>query len=158
MSLPCQVQESLLPEERLSAPSALDNNGPCHNVIHSPVVLEEEESDEDGKEEGNGEVLIKCPHCRAVKVKTKETKQQVRLRIPTDALQVPETRLLLPPNEKVTYPVCAHSRREGNIRCWDYKDSVGSDQSGCVTCHHPQAKQELPWRGTASTPNTDYLI
>lgn len=44
--------------ERLCPPSPLDNNGPCHNVVHSPVVLEEEESDEDGKEEGDGEVLI----------------------------------------------------------------------------------------------------
>lgn len=58
-------------EERLSGPSALYDNSPCHNVIHSPVVLEEEESDEDGKEECDGEVLIKCPHCRAVEVRTK---------------------------------------------------------------------------------------
>lgn len=59
----CQEYESLLLDEGLSAPPALDDYGPCHNVIHSPVVLEEEERDEDGKEEGNGEVLIKCPHC-----------------------------------------------------------------------------------------------
>lgn len=77
LSLPCQVYKSLLLEERLSDPSALDNNGPCHNVIYSPVVLEEEESDEDGKEESNGEVLIKCPHCRAVKVRTKRDKTKV---------------------------------------------------------------------------------
>lgn len=54
--------------------------------------------------------------------------------------------------------MCEHSRREGNIRRWDYKDPVGSDQSGRVTRHHPQAKQELPWCGTTSTPNTDCLI
>lgn len=65
-SLHCRAYESLLLDERLSAPSALDNYGPCHNVIHSPVVLEEEECDEDRKEEGNGEVLIKCPHGRAI--------------------------------------------------------------------------------------------
>lgn len=58
LSLTCQAYESLLLDERLSAPSALDNNGPCDDVIHSPVVLEEEECDEDGKEEGNGEVFI----------------------------------------------------------------------------------------------------
>lgn len=77
--IPCQVYESLLPEERLSAPSALHNNGPCHDVVHSPVVLEEEQGDEDGKEEGDGEVLVECSHCRAVKVKTKETRQNKRL-------------------------------------------------------------------------------
>lgn len=68
------MSESLLLEEMLSGPSSLDNYGPRHNVIHSPVVLEKEDSDEDGKEEGNGEVLIQRPHCRAVKVKTKEAR------------------------------------------------------------------------------------
>lgn len=52
---------------RLSVPSALDHNGPRHNVIHSPVVLEEEESDEDGEEERNGEVLIERSHCGPAK-------------------------------------------------------------------------------------------
>lgn len=66
-----QAYDSLQLHERLSAPSALDYNGPCHNVVHSPVVLEEEEGDEDGKEEGDGEVLIQCPHCRAKTVRTK---------------------------------------------------------------------------------------
>ena len=78
---PCQVKESLLLEMRLSAPSSLDNNGPCHNVIHSPVMLEEEESNEDRKEEGNGEVLIQRTHRRAVKSKTKETRQNKSLNI-----------------------------------------------------------------------------
>lgn len=78
-------------EERLSATSSLDNNGPCHNVIHSPVVLEEEESDEDGKEEGNGEVLVQRPHCRAERVKTKETRQNKSLEKPhIDAVQTPQ--------------------------------------------------------------------
>lgn len=49
--------------QRLSVPSALDHNGPRHNIVHSPVVLEEEESDEDGEEESNGEVLVECSHC-----------------------------------------------------------------------------------------------
>lgn len=52
---------------RLSVPSALDHNGPRHNIVHSPVVLEEEESDEDGEEESNGEVLIERSHCGPVK-------------------------------------------------------------------------------------------
>lgn len=73
-SLITDVSESLLLEEMLSVPSSLDNYGPRHNVIHSPVVLEKEDSDEDGKQEGNGEVLIQRPHRRAVKVKTKETR------------------------------------------------------------------------------------
>ena len=73
----CRVYQSLLPEERLSAPSALDHNGPRHDVIHSPVVLEEEEGDEDGKEEGDGEVLVKCPHCRAGKDKEDKNKQRL---------------------------------------------------------------------------------
>lgn len=46
----------------LSVPPVLDHNGPRHNVVHSPVVLEEEERDEDGKEERDGEVLIERPH------------------------------------------------------------------------------------------------
>lgn len=50
----------------LSVPSALDHNGPRHNVIHSPVVLEEEEGDEDGEEESNGEVLVERSHCGPV--------------------------------------------------------------------------------------------
>lgn len=60
--------------------------------------------------------------------------------------------------QEVIYPACDHSRREGNIRCWNYKDPIGSDQSGCVTRHHPQAKQELPWCGTTGTPDADCLI
>lgn len=48
---------------RLSVPSALDHDGPRHNIVHSPVVLEEEESDEDGEEEGDGEVLVERSHC-----------------------------------------------------------------------------------------------
>lgn len=51
---------------RLSVPSALDHNGPRHNIVHSPVVLEEEESDEDGEEERNGEVLVERSHCGPV--------------------------------------------------------------------------------------------
>lgn len=53
--------------EQLSAIPALDHNGPRHDVVHSPVVLEEQEGDEDREEEGDGEVLVECPHCRAVK-------------------------------------------------------------------------------------------
>lgn len=48
----------------LSGSSALDNNGAGHDVVHSPVVLEEEQRDEDGKEEGDGEVLVERPHRR----------------------------------------------------------------------------------------------
>lgn len=83
-------KESLLPEERRpSAPSPLHNDGPCHNVIHSPVVLEEEERDEDGKEESNGEVLIKGPHSRTVKGGKK--RRQKQFEDPhTDVLQVIE--------------------------------------------------------------------
>lgn len=51
-----------------------------------------------------------------------------------------------------------HSRREGNIRRWDDQDPIGSDQSGCVTRDHSQSKQELPWCGATSTPDTDCLI
>lgn len=50
------------PCQRLSVPPALDHNGPRHNIVHSPVVLEEEEGDEDGEEESDGEVLIECSH------------------------------------------------------------------------------------------------
>lgn len=57
----------------LSVPPALDHNGPRHNVVHSPVVLEEEERDEDGKEESDGEVLIEGPHCGPAE----ETEQEV---------------------------------------------------------------------------------
>lgn len=45
----------------LSVPPVLDHNGPRHNVVHSPVVLEEEERDEDGEEESDGEVLVERP-------------------------------------------------------------------------------------------------
>lgn len=63
---------SLLLEERLSASSTLDHDGACYNVIHSPVVLEEEESDEDREKESNGEVLVQRPHSRTVKVRTQK--------------------------------------------------------------------------------------
>ena len=51
----------------------------------------------------------------------------------------------------------AHLRRERDVRCWDHKNTVGSNQSGCVARHHPQTKQELPRSRTTSTPNADRL-
>lgn len=56
----------------LSPTSALNYYGPCDNVIHRPVVLEEEERDEDGKEESNGEVLVQRPHGGAVRIERKQ--------------------------------------------------------------------------------------
>lgn len=46
----------------LSGPSALHHDGTSYHVIDSPVVLEEEEDNEDGEQEGNGEVLVQRPH------------------------------------------------------------------------------------------------
>lgn len=40
-------------------------------------MLEEEEGDEDGKEEGDGEVLIERPHRGAVKEEGDKTKQRL---------------------------------------------------------------------------------
>lgn len=67
MSHACQPDgDHLLLAEGLSGSSALHNNCAGHNVVHSPVVLEEEQCDEDGEEEGDGEVLVERPHCRPV--------------------------------------------------------------------------------------------
>lgn len=78
----------------LSASSALNNYGPRHNVVHSPVVLEEEEGDKDREEEGNGEVLVQRPHSRAVKIERDKTKYELKQGLTeshTDALKELET-------------------------------------------------------------------
>lgn len=78
----------------LSASSALNNYGPRHNVVHSPVVLEEEEGDKDREEEGNGEVLVQRPHSRAVKIERDEAKYELKQGLTeshTDALKELET-------------------------------------------------------------------
>lgn len=49
-----------------SDPPTPDHDGSCDNIIHSPVVLEEEQCDEDRKEEGNGKVLVQGPDGGAV--------------------------------------------------------------------------------------------
>lgn len=59
-------------DDRLSVITSLDHNSPCHNVIHCPVVLEEEKRDEDRKEEGDGEVLVQRSHHGSVKVKAED--------------------------------------------------------------------------------------
>lgn len=51
---------------RSSGPPTPDHNGSCDNVVHSPVVLEEEQCDEDWKEERNGKVLVQGPYGGAV--------------------------------------------------------------------------------------------
>ena len=65
-------------------------------------MLEEEQSDEDGKEEGDGEVLIKRPHSRAVKGKRRHQRLDG---------EDPRTDALAQQIQKV----CDHSRREGNV-------------------------------------------
>lgn len=45
-------------DDKSSKPVSLDHNGPSHNVIYSPVVLEEKKCDEGWKEECDGEVLV----------------------------------------------------------------------------------------------------
>ena len=57
----CRNESSAL----LSGSPALDNNCSGHNIVHSPVVLEEEQGDEDGEEEGDGEVLVQGSYSRA---------------------------------------------------------------------------------------------
>lgn len=42
-------------------------------------MLEEEDGDEDGKEEGNGEVLIQSPHRRAVNETRRQEEKPVKL-------------------------------------------------------------------------------
>lgn len=59
---PITVSESVRQGEKLSPSSALDHYGPGHDVVNSPVVLEEEECDENGKEKSDGEVLVQRPH------------------------------------------------------------------------------------------------
>ena len=43
---------------RSSGPGAFHYDGARHHVVHSPVVLEEEEGDERREEEGDGEILV----------------------------------------------------------------------------------------------------
>lgn len=50
-------------------PSALDHYGAGHNVVNCPVVLEEEERDEDRKEKSDGEVLVQRSHSGAANVR-----------------------------------------------------------------------------------------
>lgn len=68
----------------LPVPPALDHNGPRHHVVHGPVVLEEEERDEDGKEESDGEVLIERPN----RGPADETEQEVTGRLAPSLDQV----------------------------------------------------------------------
>lgn len=48
-----------------SGPGSLDNNCTSNHIIHSPVVLEEQKSDEGWEEEGNGKVLIQGSNSRS---------------------------------------------------------------------------------------------
>lgn len=41
-----------------SDPGALHHDGPRHHIIHSPIVLEEQQCDEGREEEGDGKVLV----------------------------------------------------------------------------------------------------
>lgn len=53
---------------------------------------------------------------------------------------------------------CHHSRWEGDAGCRNNQNPIGSDQRGCVTRHHSQAEQKLPWRGAAGAPDAERLI
>lgn len=52
------VQNSLQATSASSDPGTLDNNGPSHHIIYSPVVLEEQKCDERWEKEGDGKVLV----------------------------------------------------------------------------------------------------
>lgn len=52
------AQNSLQAASASSDPGTLDNNGPSHHIIYSPVVLEEQKCDEGWEKEGNGKVLV----------------------------------------------------------------------------------------------------